>query len=116
MEYKMRQKSEQPMINVTIRIPAHVHDRLKATLYSGIEDKVPFGAQSVFYTNAIIAALDRRTEGLPERLDKMHKELEFLFLEQGQADTFNVELCDELATAMAVIEQLISILGKGNGN
>ena len=116
MEYKMRQKSEQPMTNVTIRIPAHVHERLKATLYSGIEDKVPFGAQSVFYTNAIIAALDRRSEGLPDRLDKVHKELEFLYLEQGQADIVNAELCDELATAMTAIEQLISILRKGNGN
>lgn len=116
MEYQMRQKSEQPMTNVTIRIPAHVHERLKATLYSGIEDKVPFGAQSVFYTNAIISALDRRTEGLPERLDKLHKELEFLYLEQGQASTVNMELCDELATAMTAIEQLIGILGKGNGN
>ena len=116
MDYKMRQKSEQPMVNVTIRIPVHVHERLKATLYSGIEDKVPFGAQSIFYTNAIISALDRRTEGLPERLDKMHKELEFLYLEQGQANTVNAELCDELATAMTAIEQLISILGKGNGN
>ena len=106
----MRQKSDQPMINVTIRIPAHVHERLKATLYSGIEDKVPFGAQSIFYTNAIISALDRGTEGLPDRLDKLHKELEFLYLEQGQAGTVNVRLIDELATAMAAIEQLISIL------
>ena len=112
----MRQKSDQPMVNVTIRIPAHVHERLKATLYSGIEDKVPFGAQSVFYTNAIISALDRRTEGLSDRLDKLYKELEFLFLEQGQANTFNSVLCDELATAMAAIEQLISILREGNGN
>ena len=106
----MRQKSDQPMVNVTIRIPAHVHERLKATLYSGIEDKVPFGAQSIFYTNAIISALDRRTEGLPDRLDKLHKELEFLYLEQGQAGTLNVSLIDELATTMAAIEQLISIL------
>ena len=106
----MRQKSDQPMVNVTIRIPAHVHERLKATLYSGIEDKVPFGAQSIFYTNAIISALDRRTEGLPDRLDKLHKELEFLYLEQGQAGTVNVSLIDELATTMAAIEQLISIL------
>ena len=106
----MRQKSDQPMVNVTIRIPAHVHERLKATLYSGIEDKVPFGAQSIFYTNAIISALDRRTEGLPDRLDKLYKELEFLYLEQGQANTLNVSLIDELATAMAAIEQLISIL------
>ena len=112
----MRQKSDQPMVNVTIRIPAHVHERLKATLYSGIENKVPFGAQSIFYTNAIISALDRRTEGLPDRLGKLHKELEFLYLEQGQANTVNAELCDELATAMTAIEQLISILGKGNGN
>ena len=112
----MRQKSDQTMVNVTIRIPAHVHERLKATLYSGIEDKVPFGAQSIFYTNAIISALDRRTEGLPDRLDKLHKELEFLYLEQGQANTINAELCDELATAMTTIEQLIKILGKGNGN
>ena len=112
----MRQKSDQPMVNVTIRIPAHVHERLKATLYSGIENKVPFGAQSIFYTNAIISALDRRTEGLPDRLDKLHKELEFLYLEQGQANTINAELCDELATAMTTIEQLIKILGKGNGN
>ena len=106
----MRQKSDQPMVNVTIRIPAHVHERLKATLYSGIEDKVPFGAQSIFYTNAIISALDRRTEGLPDRLDKLYKELEFLYLEQGQAGTVNVSLIDELATTMAAIEQLISIL------
>jgi len=106
----MRQKSDQPMVNVTIRIPAHVHERLKATLYSGIEDKVPFGAQSIFYTNAIISALDRRTEGLPDRLDKLHKELEFLYLEQGQAGTLNASLIDELATAMAAIEQLINIL------
>ena len=112
----MRQKSDQPMVNVTIRIPAHVHERLKATLYSGIEDKVPFGAQSIFYTNAIISAFDRRTEGLPDRLDKLHKELEFIYLEQGQAGTVNMELCDELATAMAAIEQLISILGKRNGD
>ena len=106
----MRQRSDQPMVNVTIRIPAHVHERLKATLYSGIEDKVPFGAQSIFYTNAIISALDRRTEGLPDRLDKLYKELEFLYLEQGQAGTVNVSLIDELATTMAAIEQLISIL------
>lgn len=99
------------MVNVTIRIPAHVHERLKATLYSGLEDKVPFGAQSVFYTNAIISALDRRSEGLPERLGKMHKELEFLYLEQGQANIVNANLIDELATAMAAIEQLINILG-----
>ena len=111
----MRQKSDQPMVNVTIRIPAHVHERLKATLYSGIEDKVPFGAQSIFYTNAIISALDRRTEGLPDRLDKLHKELEFLYLEQGQANIVNVSLIDELATAMAAIEQLINILKEGNG-
>ena len=111
----MRQKSDQPMINVTIRIPAHVHERLKATLYSGIEDKVPFGAQSIFYTNAIISALDRRTEGLPDRLDKLHKELEFLYLEQGQANIVNVSLIDELATAMAAIEQLINILKDSNG-
>ena len=111
----MRQKSDQPMVNVTIRIPAHVHERLKATLYSGIEAKVPFGAQSIFYTNAIISALDRRTEGLPDRLDKLHKELEFLYLEQGQAGTLNVSLIDELATAMAAIEQLINILKDSNG-
>ena len=111
----MRQKSDQPMVNVTIRIPAHVHERLKATLYSGIEDKVPFGAQSIFYTNAIISALDRRTEGLPDRLDKLHKELEFLYLEQGQANIVNVSLIDELATAMAAIEQLINILKDSNG-
>ena len=111
----MRQKSDQPMVNVTIRIPAHVHERLKATLYSGIEDKVPFGAQSIFYTNAIISALDRRTEGLPDRLDKLYKELEFLYLEQGQANIVNVSLIDELATAMAAIEQLINILKDSNG-
>ena len=111
----MRQKSDQPMVNVTIRIPVHVHERLKATLYSGIEDKVPFGAQSIFYTNAIISALDRRTEGLPDRLDKLHKELEFLYLEQGQANIVNVSLIDELATAMAAIEQLINILKDSNG-
>jgi len=116
MECNMRQKSDQPMVNVTIRIPAHVHERLKATLYSGIEDKVPFGAQSIFYTNAIISALDRRTEGLPDRLDKLHKELEFIYLEQGQANSVNTVLCDELAIAMAAIEQLISILRDGNGN
>ena len=46
----------------------------------------------------------------------MHKELEFLYLEQGQASTVNMELCDELATAMAAIEQLINILREGNGN
>ena len=47
---------------------------------------------------------------MPDRLDKLYKELEFLYLEQGQAGTLNVSLIDELATTMAAIEQLISIL------
>ena len=104
------------MVNVTIRIPAHVHERLKATLYSGIEDKVPFGAQSVFYTNAIISALDRLTEGLPDRLNKLYKELEFLYLEQGQAGTVNEELCFELSCMLANIDYLVKVLAKADKN